>query len=70
MTALGRRQWLRDARRAEIVVLWKRGLVPLAIAEKLGWTSRTVAAYLREAEALGEIEPIRRGAMMHDPRVP
>lgn len=59
----GKQQWLRDARRAEVVTLRRRGLVPLAIAEVLGWSIRSVASYLREAEALGEIDPTPRGML-------
>ena len=49
------RTWESDGRRIEVLTLWRRGLVPLAIADVLGVTVETVAGYLRELVSAGAI---------------
>lgn len=49
------RTWESDGRRIEVLSLWQRGLVPLAIADVLGVTVETVAGYLRELVNAGAI---------------
>lgn len=54
----GPRTWLTDERRQAVVACREFGMVPLAIADYLGFSDATVARYLREAVRRGEIEPL------------
>lgn len=47
-----------ELRKEDVLLLYRRGLIPLAIADKLGLRPRTVARYLRELETDGKIDPV------------
>ena len=66
----GPKTWLRDRRREDVRALREFAMVPLAIADALGMSDTTVAGYLRELEAAGEIEPLPPWLSLHCERSP
>lgn len=61
----GPKTWLRDRRPEDVRALREFSMVPLAIADALGMSDTTVAGYLRELEAAGEIEPLPPWLSLH-----
>lgn len=59
---------LRAERRESVRRLYVRGLVPLAIADALGWADARVARYLNELEDEGAIEPVPSYLSREGPR--
>lgn len=59
---------VRAERRESVRRLHERGLVPLAIADTLGWGDGRVARYLRELEGEGSITRPASWVTLHGPK--
>jgi hypothetical protein len=59
---------VRAERRESVRRLHERGLVPLAIADTLGWGDGRVARYLRELEGEGVIARPASRVSLHGPK--
>jgi DNA invertase Pin-like site-specific DNA recombinase len=59
---------LRAERKESVRRLHERGLVPLAIADTLGWSDARVARYLNELEAEGVITRPATWLTLHGPK--
>jgi hypothetical protein len=68
MVRPGPRTWLTDERREAVAECRRFGMVPLAIADYLGFSDATVARYVRELEAEGLIDRLPAWLTLHGPK--